>query len=180
VTPTLATFRAALDRRFANAFEPTRPNLAEAVARALDMGAYVGRSHALARNGYAEEALDRLEDGQIAAARCLEALVGARLSQGFRGTAHVARKHFLVVALEAWGYPAPPVEALIATTRLRNLLTYEFTTADSLFDEAALAAARDATERIQVAIDAIVATAGGDGGDGRDARAGRSGLHRRR
>jgi len=160
VTPTLASLRMGLDRRFANAFEPTRPNLAEALARALDMGAYVGRSQALARDGYAEEALDRLEDAQIAAARCLEALVGARLSQGFRGTAHVARKHFLVVALEAWGYPAPPVEVLIATTRLRNLLTYEFTTADSQFDETALTASREATERIQAAIKAIVSTAG--------------------
>ena len=166
MTPTLAGVRAGLDRRFANAFEPARPNLAEAGSRARDVDVLVSRSAALGRDGYAEEALDRLEDAQIAAARCLEALVGARLSQGFRGTAHVARKHFLVVALEAWGYPAPPVEALIATTRLRNLLTYEFTTADSLFDEAALAAARDATERIQIAIDAIVATPGDDKGDG--------------
>jgi hypothetical protein len=51
------------------------------------------------------------------------------------------------------------------TTRLRNMLTYEFTTADSRFDEAALTASREATERIRLAIEAIVATAGG-GGDG--------------
>jgi hypothetical protein len=161
VTPTLAVIRAGLDRRFANAFEPARPNAAEARSRARDVDVLVTRSAALGRDGYAEEALDRLEDAQIAAARCLEAIIGARLSQGFRGTAHVARKHFLVVALEAWGYAAPPMEALIATTRLRNMLTYEFATADSQFDEAALTAARDATELIQAAIEAIVATAGG-------------------
>jgi hypothetical protein len=53
------------------------------------------------------------------------------------------------------------MEAIIATTRLRNMLTYELTTADSQFDEAALTAARDATELIQAAIEAIVSTAGG-------------------
>ena len=49
---------------------------------------------------------------------------------------------------------------LNATTRLRNLLTYEFTTADSQIDETALTASREATERIQAAIKAIVSTAG--------------------
>jgi hypothetical protein len=73
----------------------------------------------------------------------------------------VARKHFLVVALEAWGHAPPPMEVPVATTRLRNMLRYELTTADPQFDEAALTAARDATELIQAAIEAIVSTAGG-------------------
>jgi hypothetical protein len=160
--PTLAVIRGRLDRHFTNSFEQTRPNAIEAAARGRDMAAYVGRSDALSRDGYAEEAFDRLEDAQIAAARCLEALVGARLSQGFRSRAHVARKHFLVGALEAWGQTAPPIEALLRTTSLRNMLTYEFTAADAQFDDAAPLAAREATEWVAAAVTAIM-SAEGDG-----------------
>lgn len=164
--PTLAEVRGQLGRQFSNAFEPARPNVAEARARAHDVDVYMGRSEALARDGYAEEALDRLEDAQIAAARCLEALVGTRLSEAFRGTAHIARKHFLVAALEAWGHAAPPVEALVRTTQLRNMLTYEFTTAGSQFDRNALVAAHEATERVRAAVAAIVASEGGADAEG--------------
>jgi len=157
VRPTLVTVRARMDRHFANGFEQTRPNPIEATARADDMAAYLSRSGCLARDGYGEEAFDRLENAQIAAARCLESLVGARLSQAFRGRAHVARKHFLVAALGAWGQVTPPIEDLLRTTSLRNALTYDFTSAEARFDEAQLLAARDVTERVVDAVAAIMA-----------------------
>jgi hypothetical protein len=163
VRPTLASIRGRLDRHVANAFEQTRTSPTEATARAGDMAAYVGRSDALARDGYGEEAFDRLEDAQIAAARCLESLVGARLSQAFRGRAHVVRKHFLVAALDAWGQATPPIEDLLRTTSLRNALTYEFTSAEARFDEAQLHAARDSTERVVTAVAAILAAEGAIG-----------------
>jgi hypothetical protein len=146
-----------MDRHIANGFEQTRPSPTEAAARAGDMAAYVSRSDSLARDGYGDEALDRLEDAQIAATRCLESLVGARLSQAFRSRAHVARKHFLVAALDAWGQVTPPIEDLLRTTSLRDALTYEFTSAETRFDGAQLLAARDATERVVTAVAAILA-----------------------
>ncbi len=134
----LPAILARLDPQFQLAFEARRPNRTEAAARARDVDAYLERAAALALDGYDEEALSRHEDAQIAAARSLEALFGARLRSSARTAGHVARKHFLVAALQANGLPAPSIESLVAVTRLRNLVTYDLTAAAPLLDARAL------------------------------------------
>ena len=134
----LPAILATLDSQFQLAFEARRPNRTEAAARAGAVDAYLERAAALALDGYNEEALSRHEDAQIAAARSLEALFGARLRSSARTGAHVAHKHFLAAALQANGLAAPSIESLVAVTRLRNLVTYDFTAAAPMLDARAL------------------------------------------
>ncbi len=138
------------------AFEPARPNRAEAVARNRDMAIYARRAAALLAAGFAEEAFARYEDAQVAGSRALQALIGVRVARDRRGTAHLAHKHFLVAALLAYGRPSPAVEQLVRVTRLRNLLTYDFSSAGSLFDAEAAADAGQTTDIVCREVTAIV------------------------